>query len=109
MAVVWAECAAVSAELKELAPYLLDGKRTKLTQDGDVTAAIWVHGKEALVVVANLSETAAKPVAVALPKSLGGEMKPAFKDRPSGLKFAEGKLGGEVGKAEVHIYRIRAL
>ena len=105
---LWAECATVAAELKELAPVLLDGKRAKLTQSGDVTVGIWVHGKDALVVVANLSEIAAKPVTVALPKGLGGELKPAFKDRPTGLKFTDGKLGGEIGKAEVHVYRFSA-
>ena len=83
-----------------------EGQRTKLTESGDVSAAIWMHGKEALVVVANLSETAAKPVSLKLPASAYGEVTPAFRERPAGLKIAEGKLTGELGMAEVHIYRI---
>ena len=102
---LWAECGAVGAELKALAPLLLDGKRTKLTAGGDITAAAWVSGAEALVVVVNLSEREAKPVALTLPKGVVGEAVPVFKDRPAGLTAADGKLAGRVGKAEVHAYR----
>lgn len=103
---LWAECGAVATELKELAPLLLDGTRTKLPAGEDLSAAVWVGEKESLVIVANLSETAAKPVSLSLPKGAGMELRPAFKDRPAGLKLADGKLTGEVGKAEVHVYRV---
>lgn len=103
---LWAECGAVAKEMKELAPLLLDGKWVKLTGQGDVTAAVWAGEKESLVVVANLSETAAVPVAVSLPKGLAGDLAPAFKGRPSGLSVTDGKLTGTIGKAEVHVYRL---
>lgn len=105
---LWAECGAVATELKVLAPLLLDGTRTKLTTNGDVTAAVWTVEKEALVVVANLSETAAQSVSLTLPKDAGSALKSEFKDRPSGLKLADGRLTGKVGKAEVHVYRLTA-
>jgi hypothetical protein len=37
-----------------------------------------------------------------------GDLVPAFKGRPAGLKLADGKLTGEIGKAEVHVYRVVA-
>ncbi len=98
---LWAECGAVALELKALAPLLLDAKRTKLTDGGDVTAAIW-QSEESVVIVANLSETESKPVSLSLPI---GDWKPAFATRPKGLTFVDGKLTGEIGKAEVHVYR----
>jgi hypothetical protein len=103
---LWAECGSVGMELQSLAPMLLDGKRTKLTQTGDVTAAIWDGDKEALVVVANLSETEARPVSLELQKQFGSQLTPAFNDRPAGLKLVNGRITGEIAKAEVHVYRI---
>ena len=99
----------MAKELKELAPLLLDGKRTKLAAGDDLSAAVWVGEKESVVIVANLSETEGKKVSVTLPKGSGGELAAAFKGRPFGLKLAEGKLTGELGKAEVHVYRLTAL
>ena len=61
----------------------------------------------AVVVVVNLSETTANPVDLALSNGLEGELQPAFPDRPSGLKLAEGKLTGQIGKSEVHVYRMK--
>ena len=103
---LWAECGALASDLNTLAPLLLDGKRTKLTDGGDITAAIWQGKTESLVIVVNLSEKEAKPVSLTLPKGITGEFKSAFPDRPAGLKWAEGKLTGEIGKAEVCVYRI---
>jgi hypothetical protein len=102
---LWSECGAVARELKELAPLLLDGKWAKVTDGSDVTAAIWTSDKEILVIVANLSETEAKSVSIALPKGLAGDPRPAFKDRPAGLKQVDGRLTGRIDKAEVHVYR----
>ena len=99
---LWTECGAVALELKALAPLLLDAKRTKLTDGGDITAAIWASETESAVIVANLSETESKPVSLTLSK---GDWKPAFANRPKGLAFVDGKLTGEIGKAEVHVYR----
>ncbi len=102
---LWAECASMAAELKALTPFLLEGKRTKLTVGGDVTAAVWVGETEAVVVVANLSEKDTKSVSLKLPNGLIGKPMPVFKDRPSGLTVIDGKLSGDLGKAEVHVYR----
>ena len=99
---LWAECGEVAVELKALAPFLLDANRTKLTDGGDITAAIWASETETAVIVANLSETESKPVSLTLPK---GDWKPVFANRPKGLVFVDGKLTGEIGKAEVHVYR----
>jgi hypothetical protein len=101
---LWAECGVVAQELKELAPLLLDGKWIKLTDSGDVTAAVWVGERESLVIVANLSEKEAKPVSLSMPEGVAGGLKPAFKDRQSGLKITGEKLTGEIGKAAIHIY-----
>ena len=103
---LWAECGSIAAELKTLASYLLDAKRAKLTAGGDVTASVWFTGTDALVVLANLSEKDAKSVSIPLPKGLTGELQPVFRDRPAGLKVVDGKLTGEIGKAEIHVYRI---
>ena len=103
---LWAECGEIAKEFKTIAPLLLDGQRTKLTDGGDVTAAVWVTESETLVVVANLSEKEARTVSLALPKGLGGDLKPAFKERQAGLKLVDGKLVGEVGKAGVEVYRL---
>ena len=103
---LWAACGSMAAELKTLAPLLLDGKRTKLTDGGDVTAAVWIGESEAVVVVVNLSEKDSKSVSLSLPNGLMGKPMPAFKDRPSGLKVLDGKLSGDIGKAEVHVCRI---
>ena len=94
-----------ASELKKLAPTLLEAKHTKLTDGGDVTAALWQGDKSSLLVVANLTD-ALKPVSIVLPKGLVGSLKPEFAGRPTGLKIAEGKVVGEIGKAEVHLYRI---
>ncbi len=53
---LWAECKAIAGELNKIAPMLLDGEYHKLTDGGDVTAAIWTNKDEALVIVANLLE-----------------------------------------------------
>ena len=103
---LWAECGSMAAELKTLSPYLLDAKRAKLTAEGDVTASVWIAGTDALIVVVNLSEKDAKPVSIALPKGFGGEPQPVFRNRPRGLKVVDGKLTGDLGKAEVHVYRM---
>ncbi|MBY0513636.1 MAG: hypothetical protein K2P78_06955 [Gemmataceae bacterium] len=105
---LWAECGAVAAELKALAPLLLDGKRTKLAAGDDLSAAVWVGETESLLIVANLSETAAMKVAVAVQIGPKGDLVSAFKGRPAGLKVVDGKLTGEIGKAEVHVYRVVA-
>ncbi len=102
---LWAECGTLAAELKTLAPDLLDGRRTKLTDGGDVTAAVWVGETDALVVVANLSEREPRPVSLTLPKGLTGNPLPVFNGRPVGLKLAAGKLTGDIAKGEVHVYR----
>ncbi len=102
---LWAECGALGAELKALAPLILDGKRTKLTDGGDVTAAAWVDAGEAVVVVVNLSEREGRPVSLTLPKGLVGKLVPRFPNRPAGLEVIDGKLVGRVGQAEVHVTR----
>jgi hypothetical protein len=98
----------VATELKALAPLLLDGKRTKLAGGADLSAAVWVGETESLLIVANLSESAAVKVSVVMPKGLTGDLTSAFKGRPAGLKVVDGKLTGEIGKAEVHVYRLSA-
>ena len=103
---LWAECGALASEVSTLAPLLLDGQRTKLTDGGDITAAIWQGKTESLVIVVNLSEKEAKPVSLTLPKGITGVLKSVFPDRPTGLKWAEGKLTGDIGKAEVCVYKI---
>lgn len=105
---LWAECGRVAGELKELAPLLLNGRHTKLTAGGDVTAACWVGEGEALVVVANLSEKERKPVRLALPAGVPATARPAFGDRPATLTAGGGALAGEVGPAEVQVYRFGA-
>jgi hypothetical protein len=102
---LWSECGAVARELKALTPLLLDGQWAKITDGHDVTAATWTSDKEVLVIVANLSETEAKSVSIPLPKGMVGDPHPAFKDRPAGLKQVEGRLTGQIDKAEVHVYR----
>jgi hypothetical protein len=59
-----------------------------------------------LLIVANLSETTATQVSLTVPKGLTGDLVSAFKGRPAGLTLADGKLTGEIGKAEVHVYRV---
>ncbi len=103
---LWIECGAMATELKTLAPYLLDGKRKKLTDSGDITASMWIGESDGLVVVANLSENESKPVSIVLPKGLAGKAQTVFRDRPNGLKLVDGTLTGDIGKAEVHVYRI---
>lgn len=103
---LWTECGAVAKELNALFYLLVDGKRTKLTKGEDVTAAMWEVEKGVVLVVANLSESESNTVALELPKSVGSVLTPAFKDRPSGLKFENGKVSGEIGKGEVQVYRI---
>lgn len=103
---LWIECGAMATELKTLAPYLLDGKRKKLTDSGDITASMWIGESDGLVVIANLSENQSKPVSIVLPKGLAGKAQTVFRDRPNGLKLVDGTLTGDIGKAEVHVYRI---
>ncbi len=105
---LWSECGAVAKEVQELAPLILDGKRTKLSAGKDVSAAAWVGEKGTLVVVANLSETDARSVSLSLPQGVGGELTPAFKDRdrPAGLTLKDGKLVGEIRKSAVHVYHL---
>ena len=100
---LWAECGRVGAELKQLAPLLLDGKYTKLDAGDGLSAACWRGDRETLVVVANLSETATRPVRVAVP---GGKLTSAFADRPAGLTLADGVLTGTVGPTDVQVYRL---
>ena len=102
---LWDECGRVAKELKTLAPMLTGGSRTKLTKDGEVSVAIWNFEKDSLVILANLSEKESRPVSLSLPDGAIGEPKPAFESRPLGLKISDGKLTGEIGKGEVHIYR----
>ena len=104
---LWAECGKVGNEFKDLAPVFLNGRHTKLTDGGNVAAATWVSPMGAVVVVVNLSESTANPVDLALSNGLEGELQPAFPDRPSGLQLAEGKLTGQIGKSEVHVYRMK--
>ena len=101
---LWAECGLVASELKELAPFVLDGKRIKLSSSDDTTAAIWSLGKERLLVVANLSATESKSVSL---KILGADaLEPVFPNRPKALKRMDGTVSGELGKAEIAVYRL---
>jgi hypothetical protein len=103
---LWAECGAVATELKALAPLLLDGTRTKLVGGQNLSAAVWNGKTEHLLIVANLSETTATKVSLTVPKGLTGDLVSAFKGRPAGLTLADGTLTGEIGKAEVYVYRV---
>jgi hypothetical protein len=104
---LWSECGAMAAELKQLAPNFLDGKRTKLPVDQDLTAAIWVSQNELLLVIANLSETQSKSISVKLPTEMAGEFQPVFPTRANRLKLTEGTVSGELEKAGVSVYRIQ--
>ena len=100
---LWAECGRVGAELKQLAPLLLDGTFTKMDAGDGLSAACWRGERETLVVVANLSESEPRPVRVAVP---GGKLTPAFAGRPAGLTVADGMLTGTASPAAVHVYRL---
>jgi hypothetical protein len=102
---LWAECRVVAGELNKLAPMLLNGEYHKLTDGGDVTAAIWTDQKESLVIVASLLEKQSSKVSLQFPKKIVGEMSSVFPERAAGLKFVDGQLAGGIGPAEVHIYR----
>jgi hypothetical protein len=101
---LWNECRLVAGELKQLAPSLLDGHYSKLTTGGDVTAALWSSDRDSLVIVANLLEHEASRVSLPLPHYFS-DLTPAFRERPAGLKWANGQLSGEIGPAQVQVYR----
>jgi hypothetical protein len=91
--------------MKALEPALLDGHLVKLeTGLADVLAGAWTVGDRAIVCVVNSSETEAHPVTVTLPLSARGEARAVFAGRPAGMAAAGGKLTGQVGPLEVHVY-----
>jgi hypothetical protein len=103
---LWAECKAVASELNHLAPMLLDDEYHKLTDGGDVTAAIWTSKNGSLVIVANLVEKESRKVLLPLPRKTGDEWAPVFPNRVAGLNLTDGKITGEIGPAEVQVYRV---
>jgi len=103
---LWLQCAAVGAELKEIAPFLLNGKRTKLTEGTFLSAAVWQSETESLLIVANLSENENRSHPIKLPKGIDGELVPVIKNRPHTLTLSQGIVTGMVNKADVQIYRI---
>jgi len=103
---LWAECEVVARELKVITKVILDGRRTKLPSGNDISAALWEGEKEALLIVANLSESKQASVSLELPKGIDGTVTSPFQGRPTGLKIANGKVTGDIAKADVHVYRI---
>ncbi|MFO0936190.1 MAG: hypothetical protein U0798_06715 [Gemmataceae bacterium] len=103
---LWKECGEVARELKVLAPFILDGKWTKLTNSEELSAAIWTRDNETLVIVANLSEKETRPFSLTIPQRQSGSIESAFRTRSTNAKWSEGKLSGELAPAEVHVIRL---
>jgi hypothetical protein len=105
---LWNECKAMAHEIQLLTPALVGGVYTKLDTGGDLSAACWTSAHESVVVVASLTDKKATPVLIPLPRTLIGQPERAFPGRPAGLRRNDaGKLTGEVGPADVHVYRFR--
>ena len=84
---------------------MLGGRYAKLTSGGDVTAAAWVTPTETLVVVVNLDERRARPVRLMLPAGAKPDLTPVFPGRPATLAGGGGLVTGDIGPAEVQVYR----
>ena len=102
---LFTECGNVGAELKVLAPLLLEGKRTKLTDSTEVSAAIWRTDAESLLVVANLSETQQRSWKLKLPPGADGEPQSAFAERAGRSKRSGDEVSVDLDKAGVAVFR----
>lgn len=102
---LFAECGKVGSELKNIAPMILDGQRTKITNSEEVSAAVWRSDAEGMLIVANLSETKTRRIDMKIPGEIDGELAVVFKDRPQTIKLVDGRIQGELGKADVQVVK----
>ncbi len=105
---VWNELKSLTPEIKQLTPFLLNGKRTKITTaDYTVFAGLWTYQNQSIAVVINTSSTATKTVNISLPVSSLRGVTPMFANRPAGIVVNNGKLSGSIKAEGVHVYRLQ--
>ncbi len=104
---LWAECERVASEFKTITPMILNGTRTKLDTNDNLSAALWTNGERAMVVVANLSETAEHQLSLTFPSELRGEWQPTFENRKNSLKIKHNSISGPLAAGEVAVYQLR--
>ncbi len=105
---LWRELRKLRREVEAIESTLLDGRRADLVTDRNrIHAALWHEDAVLLVTVLSTRRDETVPVAIELPDAPeGSAVNPAFPGRPSGLTLSGGKLIGEVGPGEVHVYRV---
>ena len=113
---VWQEAVAGVAELRQLTPYLLNGKLVRTELGDGLYAATWElpDSVVAMVVHAGHYGTALDPasnspdprsVDLPLPAGAIGPAQSMFAGRPSGMTWVNGRLQGQIGLLDVHCYR----
>ncbi len=107
---LWAEMAAVNAELAALAPAILGGvysRAVTTNAEGHVPHGIYAYDGGHVVMLTNARD-AAKFTVLTLPPGVSGVLSPLFPGRPQGLVWdsATLTLSGTVEAGESHVYRI---
>lgn len=105
---VWNETVNAAANLDEtLAAAILNGQAdylSDLTGNESVYATAWTLGDETYLIVVNLDQYAAHPIALAI-NAPGAEPTALFDDLPATLAFDNGQLSGTLAPLEVQAFR----
>ena len=101
---LWNEIKIINSELKTLQDVFMFGKRAKFTTLSWTASSYWTYEGATYVMVANLHKTAFQHVEYAIGAS--GILQNVFSGREGTLKYADGKLSGEIPAKQVQVYKI---
>lgn len=100
---LWTETKREAAELRAIAPMLLDGQRTVLS-NGRLHLAVWTKGTKTLLIAANSDRTNSLPLQITLPAGAGGGLRLAFSRLPRSLVGSGRQISGSLARDAVTIY-----
>lgn len=97
----------VAAELRLLAPFLMDGQRRELAvSTPGARATLWTYQGHRYLQVLSLNETKRETIKVALGEQ-AGSITPLLAGRPTGLRLQDGAVSGALAPLTAQWYEVR--
>jgi hypothetical protein len=104
---LWDEIGKQSKEIKQLAPFLLQGTRRALPSNAEnVHIFMWENATNKILVVFSTDRSTARDLRTAIPDSADRTLTPLFANRPAGLELKGDILSGRIQPEEVHVYAV---
>lgn len=104
---LWNELKSLVPEIRQLSPFLWNGKLTKVTTGTkDVLAGLWTYQNQIVAVVINTSSDTTRQVDIGFPITSLRTVNPIFPRRASGMVAMNGRLSGEIKPQAVHAYNL---